>query len=277
MLLTPRYDDPDLLRLDLPLPDVGPLLVGQRRRLADLLGVLDEEAWATQSRCAAWSVRGVISHLVSTNQFWAYTLRASGRGEPTRVLATFDPVATPLALVDAVAEQSSAEVLAAFVESNDDLADAVTGLDGGAWASLGEAPPGHVPLRAVALHALWDAWVHERDVALPLGRSPLEDEEEVAACLAYAAALGPMFLATGGSERAGAICIDATEPEVQLVVEVGASVVVRDGAAPHDALVLGGPAVALLEALSFRAPLPCPVPDDAAWLLSGLAEVFDQA
>ena len=27
-------------------------------------------------------------------------------------------------------------------------------------------------VRLLAHHALWDAWVHERDIALPLGRTP---------------------------------------------------------------------------------------------------------
>ena len=32
-------------------------------------------------------------------------------------------------------------------------------------------------------HALWDAWIHERDVLLPLGVSPTEEPDEVAALL----------------------------------------------------------------------------------------------
>lgn len=35
-------------------------------------------------------------------------------------------------------------------------------------------------------------------------------------------------------------------------------------------------AVELVEALSFRVPLPCPVADDDQRLLTGLAEVFDR-
>ena len=35
-------------------------------------------------------------------------------------------------------------------------------------------------------------------------------------------------------------------------------------------------AVELVEALSFRVPLPCPVADDHERLLTGLAEVFDR-
>jgi uncharacterized protein (TIGR03083 family) len=276
MLLTPRYDDASFLQIDLPLPDVAAAVVGQRQRLAAGLADLDADQWATQSRCEEWSVRDVIAHLVSTNQFWTFSLGSALAGQPTRFLSTFDPVATPVELVGAAAHQSAEEVRAAFVETNAALADVVSGIDEAGWSVIGEAPPGHVPLRAVALHALWDAWVHERDILLPLGLAPVEEPGEVMACLAYAAALSPAFVVAGGSTRAGAIAVEASQPSTQLVVEVGPSVRVRQGEPPDGALRLTGPAVDLLEALSFRGPLPCPVPADQAWLLEGLAEVFDR-
>jgi uncharacterized protein (TIGR03083 family) len=48
-------------------------LLRQRRRLAALLGSLDDQQWATTSRCEQWSVQDVVAHLVSTNQFWAFS------------------------------------------------------------------------------------------------------------------------------------------------------------------------------------------------------------
>jgi hypothetical protein len=59
-------------------------------------------------------------------------------------------------------------------------------------------------------------------------------------------------------------------------VDAGPTLVVRGGDAPAGALRLTGTGVDLLEGLSRRAPLPCPVPDDQAWLLAGLAQAFDQ-
>lgn len=277
MLLTPRYDGPSLLRIDVPIGDPGALVVRQRRRLASILGGLDEAQWATASRCESWSVKDVVAHLVSTNEFWAGSIRSALDGEPTRVLATFDPVATPAALVDAFRHQGPAEVLDAFVETGRALAATVAGLDGEAWKLPGEAPLGHVPLYAVALHALWDSWIHERDILLPLGLTPVEEPDEIGACLLYSAALSPALVATSGSIRTGAVAAEAIAPDVRFTVEVGPSVVVHDGAVPPGALHLVGPAVDLVEGLSTRGPLPCPVPDADRWLLGGLAEGFDQA
>ena len=278
MQLTPRYGDPAFLAYDLPPADPSVPLLRQRRRLAALAAGFDRDRWATPSRCAGWSVRDVLSHLVTTNQFWAHAIGAARAGEPSRFLATFDPVATPAALVEADRGQPPAAVLARFAETTEALAAALDGLGGEGWSQPGEAPPGHVPLRAVALHALWDAWVHERDIALPLGLAPAEEPDEVTGSLGYAAALGPVFAAAAGGGRRGALAVEATDPDLRAVVEVrDGTVAVRAGDPPPGALRLAGPAVALVEGLSLRAPLPCPVPDDQRWLVAGLAEVFDQA
>ena len=278
MLLTPRYDESSFVQLDLPLGDPAVPLLRQRRRLASRLGGFDATQWAAASRCDGWSVQDVVAHLVSTNQFWAFSIGAALAGEPTRFLATFDPVSSPVELVDAVRSQSPAEVLDRFVETNEAIADAVAGLDDDGWRTLGEAPPGHVPLRAVALHALWDSWIHERDIVLPLGLTAVEESDEVLGCLAYGVALSPAFAVARGTTRRGAIVVEATDPDVRFVVEVADSVVVRaaDSPAdsPADALRLTGPAVELVEGLCFRVPLSCAVSDDQRWLLSGLAEVF---
>ena len=74
-------------------------------------------------------------------------------------------------------------------------------LDDGGWSTLAEAPHGHVTISAMALHALWDSWVHERDILLPLGLAPEHHDDEVAASLRYAAALGPAFALSRGADR----------------------------------------------------------------------------
>jgi hypothetical protein len=114
-------------------------------------------------------------------------------------------------------------------------------------------------------------------VLLPLGAVPVEEADEVTACLVYAAALGPALLAAGGSTRRAVLAVDATVPAVQVVVEVGPDVVVRVGAPSPDAVVLTGRAVDLVEGLSLRAPLAADVAASDRWLLGGLAAVFDVA
>lgn len=276
MQLSPRYDDEPLVTIATPLDDPAVPLLRQRRRLGDLLRNLDDEQWAAPSRCEAWTVQGVVSHLVGTNGFWALAMGQALAGEPTRYLATFDPVATPLAMVEGMRQLGPAEVLARYDESVDAMATVITGLDRASWSVLGEAPPGHVTLEAVALHALWDSWTHERDCLLPLGLAQVEEPDEIIGSLRYAAALGPAFSRTAGSRQEGRLAVVATAPEVSFVVEVGERVVVTDGIAPADTPTLRGSAIGLLEGLSFRAPFEEALPDEHRWLVGGLDAVFDR-
>lgn len=276
MLLTPRYDGPPVLRFEGVDGDPAGPMLRQRRRLGAVLSGLTDDEWAVPSRCDGWSVRDVVAHLVSTNQFWAISFTSGQAGEPTRFLATFDPVASPVQLVDAVAAIPAAGILERYLETVEAMAAAVEGFDAGAWAMLGEAPPGHVSLHEVALHALWDAWIHERDVLVPLGREQELEADEVRGCLQYAAALGPCFLATQGSTREGVLAVEATSPDVSFVVRVGPTVVVDDGPAPAGAAVLRGDAVTLVEGLSFRDEVALALPEGDRWLLTGLDRVFDR-
>lgn len=275
MRLTPRYDSDPIVRIETTLDDVGVPLVRQRARLAELLTTLDDEQWSAPSRCEQWTVQDVVAHLIGTNQFWTFSINGGLAGNPTRVLADFDPVATPAQMVDAVRSRSAAETLDELVATNGALAAAVGAIGTAHWATVAEAPPGHVALRAVALHALWDSWIHERDIALPLGLEPAEETDEITGCLHYAAALGPAFLTSTGSTRTGALTIRTTKPNVEFSVTVGPEVVVRDGPGGSDATVLAGDAVDILEALSFRGPLPAGASEDARWFMDGLAAAFD--
>ncbi|MBK9970190.1 MAG: maleylpyruvate isomerase family mycothiol-dependent enzyme [Acidimicrobiaceae bacterium] len=279
MQLTPRYGAQPVITLDGPPAAIAGPLIRQRRRLATALASFTDEQWSHPSRCAGWSNRDVIVHLDSTNTFWSMSIAAGVHGEPTRFLATFDPVASPAQLVAGSGYVSTGEVLARFVASTDALVGLCSSLDHAGWSAAAEAPPGHVSVSAVAHHALWDSWVHERDVLVPLGLAPEPEADEVAACLRYVAALGPALALNRGAAGSGVLAIDATGPDVVVVVDIGEQVVVRAGAAgaPTVELRLAGDAVELLEALSVRRPLTQLIPADSVWMLRGLSDTFDVA
>jgi uncharacterized protein (TIGR03083 family) len=274
MQLTPTYGERAVLVAEPPLADPATPLLRQRARLAATLATLDDAQWATPSRCEGWSAQDVIAHLVTTNQFWAFSIITGLQGAPSELLATFDPVASPAEMVDAVRSATPAEILDQFVETNAALAAAIEQV-GDRWSMAAEAPPGHLAIALVAQHALWDSWVHERDIVIPLGLDPVVEPDEVVACLTYAAGLSPSFAACAGSDRQGSIEIRAVDPDVRVVVEVGPRVVIHDGLAPDGTVVITGDAVAILEALSFRGELPEPLAEEDRWVLQGLAEVFD--
>jgi hypothetical protein len=222
-------------------------------------------------------VQDVITHLVSTNGFWALSIQAGLDGSPTRFLAAFDPVASPAQLVDLGQGTPVTETLEQLVRSTEALAAVVDGLSARDWDVLAEAPPGHVPVWLVADHALWDCWVHERDIVLPLGRPAVEDPDEVLTCLRYGAALGSAFGLSRGDAEPSHVVLDVRDPAACVVVSVDGDVVrVGDGPAPADAMHGEGDAVQLLEMLSAR-DAGVPVPPAVRHLTAGLAAVFDQA
>jgi uncharacterized protein (TIGR03083 family) len=277
VLLSPRYDATPLIAIEARSAGAHPV-VQQRRRLEATLGELTDAEWRTPSRCEAWTAQDVITHLDSTDRFWALSVGQAVAGEPTRFLGTFDPVASPAQLVDSTRGTSPEATLDAFRQSNAAMLEAIEALDDAGWDAIGEAPPGHVPLRLVADHALWDSWVHERDVLLPMGRPAPEEVDEVATCLRYAAALGPAFeIQHGGRHRTEAHgAVETSDPDLQITVTIaGDQVHVADGPAPAGAVVVRLPAVPLLEMLS-RRDAGRPEPSELEWFTGGLSRVFDE-
>ena len=274
MQIWPRYDGPPILEVD-EVGDPSAALIRQRRRLVNTLTKLDESQWEAPSRCDAWTVRDVIAHLVGTDEYWALSFSSALRGEPTRFLTGFDPVATPASMVNRTRAQTPREVLASFKTNVENLGEIVDGLDAGQWSMPAEAPPGHVELRVAALHALWDAWVHERDVMIPLGLPVDEEADELELILRYAVGLGASFYAMAGSAQTGSFVVQATDPSLRLELHAGSTVRVTDAAGSGDA-ALTGRAADLIEALSYRCPLEHALADDEAWMLRGLGEVFEK-
>jgi uncharacterized protein (TIGR03083 family) len=277
MKLVPRYDGPPIMSIGGVPDDQRVPLLRQRRRMEATLAGLGDDDWSSASRCDGWTVQDVVAHLVGVNGFWQLSVSAGLAGTPTRVLVGFDPAATPPLMVDQMRALTPAELLSQFVASNDGFLGAVDELDEASWSVLAESPAGHVPIRLLASHALWDSWVHERDIAIPLGLTPAVEPDEVLSSLRYAAALGPAFAISTRGALAGEFTVETSDPESCFALEVGDSVMVRDRAAARDVPCLRGGAVELLEALSLRAPLPSSAPAEWRQLLGGLASAFDAA
>jgi uncharacterized protein (TIGR03083 family) len=277
MRLSPRYDGAVILSIDGTADDQLLPVTRQRRRLETLLEDRSDEEWRSPSRCEGWTVQDVVAHLVSVNVFWVASVLAGVAGNPTRLLATFDPATHPALLVEASRSLSPHEVLDQFVTSNDGFLGALATLDEAGWSTPAETPLGHVPMRLLAHHALWDSWVHERDIVIPLGLAPAEEPDEVESCLQYAAAIGPALRTLESEPFAGEFGLLAQDPSMRFTLEVGSSVAVRHGVPPAHVPCLRGAAVELVEALSIRGPLPADTPDEWRALVNVLATVFDNA
>ena len=276
MMLAPRYDGPVILTMDGSSTDQREPFTRQRRRMMTMLAALSDEQWTVPTRCDGWTAREVVAHLVTVNGFWRSSILAGLDGSPSRVLAGFDPAATPPMLVDWMSALGSSEVLDQFNTSSHALLDIIEALRDDEWATVAETPAGHVPIRLLVQHALWDAWVHERDISLPLEIASRVEHDEVTSCLRYAAAISPTLGLGLGQTPTTTLAVEATDPDVRFVIEVDGAVSVRDEP-PADMPCLHGDALELTEALSLRVPLPSSTPPEWRQLLAGLATAFDSA
>jgi uncharacterized protein (TIGR03083 family) len=276
MQISPRYDGPPILDIPGTWEEQLAPLERQRRRMETTLAGLSDEQWHAQSRCAEWTVQGVISHLTGVNTFWAAAARAGVAGTPTRFLASFDPAATPAQMVASLPVIAPGESLEKFAASNSSFLATMERLSEEDWAKLAEAPPGHVPLRLMSAHALWDSWVHERDIAVPLGLTCPLEADELSACLKYASAISPSLALGFGIAHPETLAVDATDPAMRFAIEVTDQVRLRDVEIIDDGTpCLTGVAAELIDCLSIRAPLPASAPAEWRTLLSGLATAFD--
>ncbi|MEP7203046.1 MAG: maleylpyruvate isomerase family mycothiol-dependent enzyme [Ilumatobacteraceae bacterium] len=276
MILTPRYDGPTILSVDGHPADQLEPLMRQRRRMQAMLAGLTDDEWMSMSRCAEWTVRDVVAHLVGVNSFWHGSIVAGLAGTPTRILGGgFDPATTPSLMVNQMNSLTIQALLDQFVSTNEALIGVVSELTDAAWSMLAESPAGHVPIRLVAQHALWDSWVHERDVVIPLGIPTAAEQTELRSCLLYAAAVSPALGFGFGRRRAETLGVEASNPRIGFMIEVGESVSVRDVYPTSGVPCLRGEAVALIEALSLRAPMAPSAPIEWTQLIDGLAIAFD--
>ncbi len=245
----------------------------QRKRLEAQLATFTDDQWQTHSRCTDWTVRDVIAHLVGVNQFWTYSVKCALAGNPSRLLANFDPAGTPAEMVAGMVAISTSEVLAQFVFSNREFLASLDGLTTAQWGMLGESPAGHVPLRLVAQHALWDSWIHERDIMVPLGLAQVEEPDELTSCLRYVAALSPTFTISTGADIGGVFGVSARRPTITFSIAVHDTVTCSQRA-EFDGITLMGDATELVEALSLRAPLPDDAPEAWQQLLTGITRAM---
>ncbi len=273
--LFPRYGTPPIISIDAPPDSQLAPSVRQRRRFENLLASLDDDQWAASTRCEGWDVADVVAHLISVNSFWNVSIAQGLAGTPTRYLEDFDPAVTPGQLVDRARGTPPHDLFDQLVASNNDLLELVERLDDFGWTQSAECPVGHLPIRLVLQHGLWDGWIHERDVALPLGLPVTVEPDEVISSLVYASALSPAIALIGGASLNGEFTLTTTSPPSQWQIDVDGAVEVRQGRLDSATPALHGAAVDLAEALSLRSPLPSGTPEGWRRLLGGgLAVAF---
>lgn len=204
-----------------------------RRRFADAVASLHDEALAWPTRCTQWSVADVLRHGCDVDE-WS---RAVAAGDPVPYLdPSFDAITTPHELVVVRRSVPDAQVRDRFVESSYRAASELDASGSDRWGAPGASPIqslfdrfgvsiGPVPWWLGTLHHFLDSYVHERDVLIPLGAEPPQIADETVPVLAYilgvsgVAAFGPIDVTVAGIH---VVCDDG--PVVSTPVELRAEV-----------------------------------------------------
>ncbi len=140
-------------------------LSSQRRRMFALFRSLDDDQWQTPSRCSEWTVHDVVRHLVDVADMDIALQRGE---EPRNEGGRIDPRNDPGRWLEASRGQSPSDTVAAF----ESMAEEERSIfeqhvrDGG--DELLPGPYGPLHWSSLGAHLFWDAWLHERDIALPL-------------------------------------------------------------------------------------------------------------
>jgi uncharacterized protein (TIGR03083 family) len=255
--------------------DLGPDVDTWRRHRQRFLATvrsLSEDQWKAPTRCSAWDTKDVLCHLITADGFWAASLGVVPAGAPpSRYLEGFDPSVTPDKLVVPMRDQPYHEVVEQFASGIETLERTLRAIPPDHWTQRAESPLGHLPARFVFVHALWDSWLHERDILVPLGLTPAPEPDELLAATWFLLLLGGLqggLLDDGDAVRPGpggpitATLVFDELPDHPLAIRYDRGVrIVRAG--PGERATPAGSAVALVEGFTGRRPVdPAPLPAD---------------
>jgi uncharacterized protein (TIGR03083 family) len=236
-----------------PGPDaVAAALASQRRRLLALFRSFDDAQWQTTSRCSQWTVHDVVRHLVDVANIDSALMRGEG---PRTTDGRVDPTKDPDAWLQASRGQSPSETLAAFEAAVEDEREAFERRIEHGGDELFPGPYGPLHWTSFGAHLFWDAWLHERDVVVPLGL-PHEctlAEDRLAALYALAiAATAPTFFGstialavelTGSAAGIYEIAATSEDVRVEFSGSSGTPAMRGDHGALVDSLAGRGPEV----------------------------------
>jgi uncharacterized protein (TIGR03083 family) len=224
----------------------------QRRRFVEFLRDLPEPAWRQPSRCSDWSVHEVARHV--RDGALAHTAGLAGRPSPFGG-GRFDPARTPSQWLARSAGESPADTLRDLTELADRETELLTARLADADGEPGRGPfgrPAHWSIRS--LHVFWDAWLHERDVVLPLGAEIRPTDVDLQLAVLYSLLAAATSASWTGQYLRTSLVLDGSPSGGYTISSVDDEIVVA--AEPGATAALRAEVTTLLDSLAGRGPSP---------------------
>jgi uncharacterized protein (TIGR03083 family) len=240
------------VRLEVDPATLFDALERQRARLLGALEGLDGAVLSAPSRCAGWSVADVVAHLRWGTGVGLELVRRVEAGDGTRFFSGFDPVATPEEELGPLRGIDPAEHLAAIRSGTAALLSTARELSARGVEEEADTPLGWMPWPLAFNHLLWDSWLHERDVLVPIGIAPDPDPLEVRLVGSYQLVILGAMLSMFGMRTTVDLRLEGACGGAQRL-RVGDEVTVDHPVdPPGEEGCIQGDAVAVIEAMSGR-------------------------
>jgi uncharacterized protein (TIGR03083 family) len=222
-----------------------------RTRLMQGIDALTPEQAEAPTRCAEWRAVDLVNHLCDTTGWAVDAITAAAESRSTALFDDFHVRATPKQLTDGADRRLDAararlhEIMAANLRQ---VPGVVAVRD-----RLTDTPIGPQPFPVAAQHVLWDTWLHERDLLIPLGIQPPQHEDEVRLSAIYTLRMIGYMTGMLGRELSVALRLHgATSVTLQLDAGRGSTVVRILESAGDATRALSGDAATIVDALTGR-------------------------
>jgi hypothetical protein len=161
--------------LSLDADELGGLLGGHHQRLVDTWQGFAPVQWESQSRNKEWSVHHTVRHVADAMERAATAVS----GEPALGEDDFDPRSTPDAWLTTSDGESPVDTIERFTAASTAFRAGIGDRLAAGDNAHDRTVYGSAHWTVNVAHVLWDSWLHERDVLLPLGLpAPSTEEEE---------------------------------------------------------------------------------------------------
>lgn len=160
--------------LSLDADELVGLLGVHHQRLLDTWQGFAPAQWESQSRNEEWTVHHTVRHVADVMERGASAVT----GEPALGENVFDPRSTPDAWLVTSDGESPVDTIDRFTAASKAFRVGISDRLGAGDNSHSRTVYGTAHWTVNVAHVLWDSWLHERDVLLPLGQPALSTEEE---------------------------------------------------------------------------------------------------
>ncbi|MFH8534712.1 maleylpyruvate isomerase family mycothiol-dependent enzyme [Streptomyces tendae] len=230
-------------------PDVlRRVLMTQRERFIGLLTSLSSAEWQHPSRCEGWSIHDVTRHVrdVALIQTAGLARRPNPFGNQP-----FDPRTSPAGWLERSRAESPEQTLDELSRLAAEEADLIGRRIHEPSDRLSTSPFGRkVHWSVRTLHTFWDAWLHEGDVAAPLGLPVLRDDADLQLAVLYGLLLAATPAAWTGEHLEAALSLEGSPSGGYLIGHDADEIIITAGA-PSGAS-LRAEAIRLIESLAGR-------------------------